>query len=491
MTVKYATGKRIVSAEMELALSRYTTGSEQVPAPSEVLFDRLGFRADGSRVYLDRGAHQDVFPEIAFPECDSVLDLIGRIQRVRWKELAGRLEEAGTEYFVDFVSTLGIGHTPGQPKTALGLHENYLTFLPIESLAHQLAAFFATRALVAGGGGIDPDQPFSSEGPNFILSPRSLVTTQLIAPESLGRRPFVKSSREHHSGPHNEAVPCRRLQVIGGDPLMTEVGMLLQFGTTLAMVRLAEALALPPALLRYDLRRFGVDLEGTNHQFHRYRLQGLVDECSALECQFLCLEACEAQRDTLFASTEDRLILSYWREVLEKLQADGVFSLSGLTDYGTKFNLLSEFCAEAQVPDNADGAMHLFSLVLALSRIGGRAEDTLALIFSPFETDALAQRLVSDESLASAQAAPENTRASARARLIQDTQISVSLSELNGVATALFLNWDGIYQKSISLISPLAIFPDPRETYTKEVDLFLKNLREISAKALWRSHSAL
>lgn len=458
---------------MELALSRYDSGGEQTAAPSEVLFDRLGFRRDGSRIYLDRGAHQDIFPEIALPECSSVRDLIARIQYVRWQEIAGRLQTAGPDYFVDCLSTLGIGHQPGQPRTALGIHENYLTFLPLETLSRNLAGFFATRALLAGGGGIDPDDPFDGTSPRFVLSPRSLVTTQLIAAESLGHRPFVKRSREHHCGPGTPPA-LHRLQVIGGDPLLTEVGMLLQFGCTLAMIRLAEALALPTPLLAYDSAHFVTDLDGTNRQHQHYPLRGLPSSTSALTYQFLCLEACEAQQERLFGSEEDRLILHYWRHVLEQLATDSPRTLRGLTDYGTKFDLLQDFAAEMEIPASAEGAMHLFSLLLALSRIGGRDDDALGSLFSPYSPDhhpALVWVVSAEDD--NAHTAPHDTRAAARSRLVHETHISVSLNELNGIASGLFLNWDGLYQKTSNLIAPVAVFPDPREPYQEAVTQFL------------------
>ncbi|MBB6050453.1 proteasome accessory factor PafA2 family protein [Armatimonas rosea] len=471
--------KRIVSAEIELALGRYTSSGEQVAAPREVLFDRLGFRRDGSRVYLDRGAREDVFPEFAFPECASVVELIARIQHLRWSELSGRLHDAGSEYFIDCVATLGIGHLPGQPRTALGIHENYLTFLSPERLTHALAPFFATRALLAGGGGLDPDTPFREGQPAFLLSPRSLVTTQLLAAESLGRRPYVKNSQEHHCGKSEPESLLRRFQVIGGDPLLTEVGMLLQFGATLAMIRLTESHPLPEPLRRYDPRHFITDLDSTNRLFAAHKLVGLEQGYSALECQFLCLEACEERQETLFRHSEDRLILRYWRRVLEALRTEGWEGVSGLTDYGTKFRLLTDFFEEAQIPTTHDGAMHLFSVLLALSRLGGREEESLAGAFSPQADDsALDVVWIAPQQGREPLKPPTNTRAAARAQLLHSTQVSASFSELEGLSSGLFLNWDGLYQKASNLISPLVVFPDPRECYTAELKSFLSGTWE-------------
>ncbi|WP_414119810.1 Pup--protein ligase [Corynebacterium nuruki] len=208
---------------------------------------------NGSRVYLDVGAH----PEYATAECDSLHQLIAydRAGERIFQDLAARCETSfgergiGGRVYLLKNNTDSIGNS-------YGCHENYLVGrdIPLKALAAQLLPFLVTRQLICGAGKISvptAGAPNENFAPGYCLSQRADHVWEGVSSATTRSRPIINTRDE----PHGDSSRFRRLHIIVGDSNMSETTTALKVGSAVLVLEMIEAgITLPDFELANEIR---------------------------------------------------------------------------------------------------------------------------------------------------------------------------------------------------------------------------------------------
>jgi proteasome accessory factor A len=208
---------------------------------------------NGSRVYLDVGAH----PEYATAECDSLHQLVAydRSGEVIFHRLAEQCERTLAERGIGGKVYLLKNNTDSLGNS-YGCHENFLVSrdVPLKALSAQLLPFLVTRQLICGAGKISvpaPGAPNENFGPGFCLSQRSDPVWEGVSSATTRSRPIINTRDE----PHADSARYRRLHVIVGDSNMSETTTALKVGSALLVLEMIEAgVELPDFELSNEIR---------------------------------------------------------------------------------------------------------------------------------------------------------------------------------------------------------------------------------------------
>ncbi|MGO3189453.1 MAG: proteasome accessory factor PafA2 family protein, partial [Corynebacterium variabile] len=208
---------------------------------------------NGSRVYLDVGAH----PEYATAECDSLHQLVAydRSGEVIFHRLAEQCEQTLAERGIGGKVYLLKNNTDSLGNS-YGCHENFLVSrdVPLKALSAQLLPFLVTRQLICGAGKISvpaPGAPNENFGPGFCLSQRSDHVWEGVSSATTRSRPIINTRDE----PHADSARYRRLHVIVGDSNMSETTTALKVGSALLVLEMIEAgVELPDFELSNEIR---------------------------------------------------------------------------------------------------------------------------------------------------------------------------------------------------------------------------------------------
>ena len=175
------------------------------------------FLANGSRFYIDIGAH----PELCTPEVEDPWELVRYI--CAGDRLLHRLAEetAAAERLPEIV--ISKCHVDYELRVTWGCHENYGHKASKDALPGQLLPHLASRLPLTGAGGLNP----LCQGIEFVLSPRACFLEADSSPSSTDNRGIYHCKDEPLSG-HGWS----RLHLLCGESVMSHRAMLLKAGTT-------------------------------------------------------------------------------------------------------------------------------------------------------------------------------------------------------------------------------------------------------------------
>ena len=284
------------------------------------------FLANGSRFYIDCGAH----PELATPECANPWDICRYIQAGEQMllVLAGQLPARvpGVERAV-----LLRNNTDYATKATWGCHESYLhADMDRDALSRQLIPFLVSRQIFSGSGGFDCHSP----GINFLVSPRVAHLRAAVSGDSTRSRGIFHTRDEPLCG-----NGYQRLHILCGESLCGETGTWLKIGTTALIVALIEAgkrpgneIDLPDPLVA--MRTFAGDPSCTKS----VRLAN-GRKVTALDIQEHYLRQAETHADAQFMPPWTGEVCRRWRRILERLRDGGPAAVATTLDWAIKYAL--------------------------------------------------------------------------------------------------------------------------------------------------------
>lgn len=385
-----------------------------------------GFMLNGSRLYIDAvGSHL----EYATAECKTLLDLVAN-DRAGQRQIVRAINELGISDYVNIYNN-SVDHFGGH---TFGCHENYLVRADddfLNSSIQLLYPFLVTRQIFAGvgrvgghvlaaGGGRPSYQEVMDNPVDFIwvshvysVTPDDRVPFQLsqradhiiktIASRVRFNRALINPKWEHfysHDG-------MTRLHLLFGESNQNEYAYALKVGTTSIALRLVEeglvphniALAQPLIALR----------EVSRDQDFRWPV--LLTDGSvvgAVELQRAYLELAQIYRGE---STQTDWVLDEWASVLDGLEKNPM-DLADRIDWVAKRTIVEDYMKEEGLDWSSD-ALH--SVDLEYHNI-----DPAKSLFHAYQDMGRTTRLLSDVSILTATTdPPQNTRAKARARLVE------------------------------------------------------------------------
>lgn len=333
--------RRVMGIEAELSLTALDRDGKALPidVALERFFDaatttlpfmpRRGncdvFLTNGMRLYRDCGGH----PEVASPETTNPTEAVKYAVAMR-HILADVVTEAekrhaGVGEF--FLTACNVNYA--NARATMGRHESYSygSFPPNIAIRDELIPFLASRVILHGAGGLDPN----SQGIAFLISPRAKFIRRAVSSESTSDRGLLHTKDETLAkrGFH-------RLHLIVGEYQCCQFGMWLTMGTTALLLSLAEAgIATGDAVqLRWPVRalqKFSDDTACAT------RVQ-LVDgrRLTAIEIQRHYLEQVERHCDRGILPPWAPEICAAWRDTLNRLEEGGGDAVADRLDWGVK-----------------------------------------------------------------------------------------------------------------------------------------------------------
>ncbi|MEY2409048.1 MAG: proteasome accessory factor [Verrucomicrobiota bacterium] len=284
------------------------------------------FLANGSRFYIDTGAH----PEFCTPEVDDPWQLVRYIcagdlilQRLAEETLVA--EQTPEIVFHKC-------HVDYRDCSTWGCHENFAHRGSPNALPAQLIPHLASRLLICGAGGLDPH----AHGIEFVLSPRACHLHGATCHSSTDSRGIYHFKDESLSCPG-----WSRLHLLCGESVMSHRAMLLKAGTTALVVAMIEGGLNPGVDVRLKMpieamRAFNADT--TAGATGRLAAGGHM---TALEIQRHYLEFAEAHLAHGCMPAWAAPLCRCWRETLDSLRR-GIPAVDRMLDWAIKHSLYEE-----------------------------------------------------------------------------------------------------------------------------------------------------
>lgn len=416
------------------------------------VYERVGgtntYTANGSRLYLDVGAHPEyATAEAARPRDAALVDTAGeRVMRslaaAAQDALRGTLGE-GARVHVYKNNVDSAGHS-------FGCHENYMIprAMPLSALSGPFVSFLVTRTLYTGAGAWDARGVFR-------LSQRAPFLDEAVSSATTRARPMINTRDE----PLADSHVSRRLHVIVGDSNRSRTATWMKLATAHLVLcaleegarrddgegRALEGLALSDP--GRAIRTVASDMTG------RAPLD-LADgrRMSALDIQAVCLDAARALAAAHHGEPgmeEADACLARWQDALDAVGRGDIDSLASWVDWAAKWRLSRSLLARHPGLD----AARLRQIDLDYHDVAaGRAYDSLVshgLLSSPFGDEAEQQAVC---------APPADTRAAIRGAFVRralDSSATWS-AEWTGLAV------QSPSPASVELLDPLQCVPDAR-----------------------------
>jgi proteasome accessory factor A len=408
-----------------------------------------GFLFNGGRAYVDMG-----HLEYCTPECLSLIDLL-RYDRAGDAILLQAVKEMHLADQVSFIRN-NVDHYSG---ATFGCHENYLVrrSAPLtEANVLALLSFLTLRLLYAGSGRVGSTPGAELRGDlmrpgadsHFQISQRADYINNDLFEWVQFNRAIINTRDE----PLADARKYRRLHLLHGDTNVLPTTLLLKVGTTALVLDLLELDRLPKVVLGDAVMTF----RNLSHQPDGPWLVPLTDgRCSnAVELLFQFFEAARAEfrgRDT-----ETDIVLRVWEEVLCALATHPEI-LVGKVDWITKRWLFRNFMERENIGWSDPW---LKAQDLEFHHVDPTRNLGMALAQTPVPWD------ISPADLADAmRAAPHNTRAQARARIMK---------LLKNQHIRYFVDWEVIDAEgvnSLNLLNPFDASPDEAESWARQLNL--------------------
>lgn len=292
------------------------------------------FLPNAGRLYVDAGGHL----EFSTPECSSPAEVVryvqagDRIVHALAAELAARDPQIGEIAIL----RSNVDYLAG---TTWGCHESYLYRGRPDRLAEQLLPLLASR-VVLGAGGFDIRVP----GIAFVLSPRAPFIESASSSSSVVARGLFHTKDEALAG-HG----YRRLHLICGESLTSELGTYVKLGSTALAVAMAEA-GLDPADGVELVDPVGALSVWNGDPSLSARARGRRQQTfRALDVQRHYLRRAEAARGRSFMPGWARPLCAAWRAALDALERDPLL-LDRALDWPIKRALFAGHAARAGFP---------------------------------------------------------------------------------------------------------------------------------------------
>lgn len=405
---------RILGIETEYGLVAHGPGAKDCTPEDAAreLFARVmelarttnTFLPNGSRLYLDVGAH----PEYATCECVTVEDLVAhdRAGEVIYQRMADAVNERfaaegrgkALHLFKNNVDSEG---------NSYGCHENYLLRRrrDFRQRVESLIPHFITRQIYAGAGAIRR----TPGGPEYAVSQRADQMWDAVSSASTRSRPIVNTRDE----PHGDIEKYRRMHVIVGDSNMCEVATGLKVATTEMLIQMMEDGAILPDLELADpmlaIRNISHDLSLTE----KVELAS-GKSATAIDIQRAFAEAALAHYDAKGYMAEldpvRARLANLWIDTLDALADKDFDRVATTIDWVAKRRILERYRQRAGLALDHPKMLRLEYAYHDIS-----ASDGLAISMM---SSGLLDRLVTDEQIAHAVENPPNTRALLRGRFV-------------------------------------------------------------------------
>jgi len=432
-----------------------------------------GFLINGGRLYIDVvGSHL----EYATPECRSIRDLLA-YDKAGQRLLVKLLGELGWSERVSFHNN-NVDHYGGH---TFGCHENYSLDPATHPYGRDLAPlipFLVTRQIFAGAGRVgghrltsDPQRmvrdlsrhrtDYAFLDQIYGVEPDPTVEFQLsqradhILYVASGRVRFSRALINPKWDSFQDASHAPRLHILFGEANQSEYAAFLKVGTTALVLSLLEEHAAPRELeLAHPIRA----LREISRDPHWRWITSLENgrTIRAVDLQRRYLECAQRFRGR---DGETDLLLDEWEAVLDGLERDPL-TLADRLDWVAKYRLLELYRRTERVSWD-DQALH--SLDLEYHNI----HPDQGLYYALEQTGEV-RRLIDDETVEAAlYEGPPNTRAHARARVVQALR-ALPLKDY-------LIEWDGI---SVGAKRAL-VFDDPYNSYSHQTTRFLQQLRRL------------
>jgi hypothetical protein len=232
-----------MGAETEYAAAALT--QQGAPLPQGVLLSRLFrlarqrtrhlmggsleslFLSNGARMYADRGPHA----ELATPECRDPWQVV-RYVRAGERLLSELASALATEPDLSDVKVFRTNVDYHAPGVSWGCHESYLCRTDLARVAEELIPHLVSRIVFTGAGGFVPGSP----GLEFTLSPRACFVTKEVSAHSMGDRGIFHTKDEPLA-----RAPNRRVHVLCGESVCSDLSGVLKYGTTALVIALVDA----------------------------------------------------------------------------------------------------------------------------------------------------------------------------------------------------------------------------------------------------------
>ncbi|WP_211331467.1 Pup--protein ligase [Flaviflexus salsibiostraticola] len=410
--------KRVMGVETEYGLTTATvTGAPSTLTPEDAaqrLFRRViewgrstnTFLENGSRLYLDVGAH----PEYASAECDSIDDLVAtdkagdRIMQSMADDANERLAEEGMPERIHLIK-----NNVDSAGNSYGCHENYLIRRRRDFRARvdALVPFFISRQVITGAGHIRRQPGMGG----FEISQRADQMWDAVSSASTRSRPIVNTRDE----PHGDIEKYRRLHVIVGDTNMSEISTGLKFAMTEMMLVLLDDGVIMPDLSLVDPMRAirdisrDLDLKVTVEVEDGRRL-------TALQIQRIYAEAAHRHYESrgYLADLDPtrRQMARLWLEAIDLLEQGDLDPLRDRLDWIAKLTLLERYRTRSGLGWEDPRLSRLEFAYHDLSPTAG--------LYTGMVKQGLLARIVTDDRVADAMTTPPaTTRAALRGRFVK------------------------------------------------------------------------
>jgi proteasome accessory factor A len=431
-----------------------------------------GFLINGGRLYVDAvGDHE----EYASPECSGLFDLV-TWDRAGQRLLQDILDELGWGGEISFHNN-SVDHFGGH---TFGCHENYLVDLDADHFQHTLSyllPFLVTRQIFAGVGRVGGHRLNHSDLRNNIMEVGEHIADTLWVSHIYGVEidetvDFQLSQRADHivrtiasRVRFNRAIinpkwetfyafnHLHRLHVLFGESNMSEYAAALKIGTTRLALELVEGGWVPEeALVANPLAALKSVSRDPTWKWIVPQLNG--GTIRATDLQRLYLEA--AQKRCAGRDDETDWVLREWESTLDALERNP-WELEDRLDWVAKRRLIESFREEEGLSWQDET---LQSLDLEYHNIN----PATGLYYGLVEIGAM-RRVTTDEAIQRAtHHAPDSTRASARAKVIQ------ALIKKN--SRRYVIDWDGVYVDKSNHLE----LRDPFKTYDREAKGFVQRI---------------
>lgn len=267
------------------------------------------FLANGSRFYLDCGAHV----EYSTPECLNPRDVI-RYSRANDRILADLIKDyvrqvPGLPSVI--ISKCNVDYAEGSIST-WGCHESYLHRYTgkLELLYEELMPHLVSRIIFTGAGGFNS----LSSGLEYLVSPRVPHLVTCVSNSSTKTRGIIHTKNEPLGKGYN------RLHLLCGESLCSEKAEWLKLGTTALVVAMAERGLNPGREVRLANPLAALNIFARDPRCNVMTAATTGKHVTALEIQRHYLGMAEANLHADYMPSWAKDVCAAWREILDKLE---------------------------------------------------------------------------------------------------------------------------------------------------------------------------
>ncbi len=299
----------------------------QLPHVQDMSASHGVFLGNGARLYVDCRTH----PEYCTPECTDPWDLVRQVEAghriLASLALKARVEGKRDKAILCFRSNVDYSGS----FATWASHENYQFNGGTGELSPRLIPHLVTRPIYTGAGGFHP----RSRGLEFTLAPRLTYFERLVADNTTSIRGIWHDKSESLSAGY------RRMHVICGESLCSQLALFLKFGVTAIIVAMADAGLRPGEAVQLSdpvsaLQTVVGDVSCTAKL-------PLSDKHSrtAIEIQRHYLEMAEAHIQDEFMPSWAGAVCRQWRATLDRIETEGPAAVASTLDWAIKLSLYS------------------------------------------------------------------------------------------------------------------------------------------------------